>query len=380
MFGASAIGDVQHVYIEDGAVNFCKPTVSREFGFGLYVFRMEFAGRQSHYCIKPDIHIGSNDSAKMLRFPFAWTIKDGALKCVYSDVFSDAMGRITLGAFIVCDMNRPKRKPGYYDFIGESCVDGEEKIYIYRDKTVCGYRSQSFSDHLLSDYGMEVMWYGFDGTKFIARIPVRKDFVSTGDGEWMPCSSPAVFRWMEFECAAPLESVEVRLEALHSQDVSPDGFSPTGSIHVEGRRVLSDDSKASFPKDADWLIWERNGGDCRLCQMRDGQWSVCRDAPRKDAPKIIVVNNDEKSVFLSYSQEFDVGDVSNSLKRTVAYLKEHDALHPDRPKTPSRNPLSEDLAIGKNCKTNESVASRLVLAANREKVKEDSVRKGDKQD
>ena len=89
----------------------------------------------------------------------------------------------------------------------------------------------------------------------------------------------------------------------------------------------------------------------------------------------IVVNNDEQSVFLSFSQEFDVGDVSNSLKRTVAYLKEQDALHPDRPKTPSRNPVSEDLAIEKNCKTNGSATSRLVPAANREKAKEDSVRK-----
>ena len=107
----------------------------------------------------------------------------------------------------------------------------------------------------------------------------------------------------------------------HSEDFPPDGFSPVGSVRIAGKRVLSDDPKATFPKDADWLIWEKDGDAYRLCQMREGRWSVCKDVPRKDAPKTIVINNDSNTVFLLYSMGIDAEDVDGSLKKLVAFLR-----------------------------------------------------------
>ena len=145
------------------------------------------------------------------------------------------------------------------------------------------------------------------------------------------------------------------MKTINSQNVSPDGFDPVGSVRIAGKRVFSDDPKATFPGDADWLIWERSGDSRRLCKMQDGRWSVCGDAPRNDAPKIIVINNDADTVFLSYTIGIDYADVEGTMKKIVDVLRKRGILEkPQKIKTPIRTMkksvfLNSRLIFGATC-------------------------------
>ena len=69
--------------------------------------------------------------------------------------------------------------------------------------------------------------------------------------------------------------------------------------------------------------------------MQDGRWSVCGDAPRNDAPKIIVINNDADTVFLSYTIGIDYADVEGTMKKIVDVLRKRGILEkPQKIKTP----------------------------------------------
>ena len=59
-------------------------------------------------------------------------------------------------------------------------------------------------------------------------------------------------------------------------DIPHEGqWNPVGAARVAGRRVLSDSAEARFPKDADWLIWEKSPEASRLCKMAKGKWATC---------------------------------------------------------------------------------------------------------
>ena len=125
-----------------------------------------------------------------------------------------------------------------------------------------------------------------------------------------------------------------------------------------------------MPGEADWLIWERDGEKSRLCKMHDGKWSVVRDAPCAYVPGVIVVNNDENIVFLSFSLKFDDGDVDASLRRAVTHLREHGALHLNRLKVPVPDPDEGLSEFEKSCREDAAGQARLIEESRRRNAEE----------
>jgi hypothetical protein len=299
----------------------------------VYVHGVDQFKERRHYVVKPDLPPYYIIAQGKSRFPMAWTVKEKSLRCIFPDAASDAMNRVILGIFVVDDIVYPEKDMNRLNLRGETEVDGGGKLYCFRNRQLFGYSSGVFASNLLSDARNVVTWYALSGTNFIARVPLAQE----NSDVWMPCAKPARFRWMDFLYTG-WESYPERIVMLHSQDVVPDGFSPIGSVGVSGKKVMSDDPKAAFPKDADWLIWEESDTDNRLCQMRGGRWSVCNDAPRKDAPKTIVVNNDANMVHLLYSKVIDPKDVEGSLKSIVEYLRSRGELSPGKNAGKGGNP------------------------------------------
>ncbi len=143
---------------------------------------------------------------------------------------------------------------------------------------------------------------------------------------------------------------------MHEQD----GYTPCVGVPIMGKIAQSDSSDFALPGDLDWLIWERNGDASRLCQVSGGRWSVCNEVPFADIPKIVVVNNDENSVFFSFSHEFNNDDVAGSMKRLIAHLQDNEALHIDRLKIKERNAKDENSETDDNRKTDDVVRVRRI--------------------
>jgi hypothetical protein len=331
--GNSFGGDVECVYIDNGFVAYCNQLAPRAMEHEVYVHGVDQFKERRHYVVKPDLPPYYIIAQGKSRFPMAWTVKEKSLRCIFPDAASDAMNRVILGIFVVDDIVYPEKDMNRLNLRGETEVDGGGKLYCFRNRQLFGYSSGVFASNLLSDARNVVTWYALSGTNFIARVPLAQE----NSDVWMPCAKPARFRWMDFLYTG-WESYPERIVMLHSQDVVPDGFSPIGSVGVSGKKVMSDDPKAAFPKDADWLIWEESDTDNRLCQMRGGRWSVCNDAPRKDAPKTIVVNNDANMVHLLYSKVIDPKDVEGSLKSIVEYLRSRGELSPGKNAGKGGNP------------------------------------------
>lgn len=319
--GNSFGGDVECVYIDNGFVIYCNQLSPLAMEHEVYVRGVDQFKERRHYVVKPDLPPYYIIAQGKSRFPMAWTVKEKSLRCIFPDAVSDAMGRVTFGIFVVDDVDHPEKDMNRLNLLSETEVDGGGKLYCFRNRQLFGYGSGVFASNLLSDARNVVTWYALSGTNFIARVPLAQE----NNDVWMPCAKPARFRWMDFLYTG-WESYPERIVMLHSQDVVPDGFSPIGSVGVSGKKVMSDDPKAAFPKDADWLIWEKSGDDCRLCQMRGGRWSVCNDVPRKDAPRTIVINNDSSTVHLLYSKSIDSKDIEGSLRSIIEYLRARGAL------------------------------------------------------
>ena len=84
------------------------------------------------------------------------------------------------------------------------------------------------------------------------------------------------------------------------------------------------------------------------------------NASCEDVPSLIVVNNDENSVFLSFSFKFDENDMSESMRGVTAYLMEHDVLHRDKLKGAVRNSGAELSAFEKSCVEDEIEQARII--------------------
>ena len=331
--GNSFGGDVECVYIDNGFVIYCNQLSPLAMEHEVYVRGVDQFESKRHYLVRPDWPPYHRNNLDISKFSTTWTLKERSLRCIFPDAVSDAMGRVTFGIFVVDDVDRPEKVANRLNLLSETDVDGGTKLYCFTGRQLLGCSSGAFASTLFSDSKNKVIWYGFSDTNFIARVPLAQE----NSDVWMPCAKPARFRWMDFLYTG-WESYPERIVMLHSQDVVPDGFSPIGSVGVSGKKVMSDDPKAAFPKDADWLIWEKSGDDCRLCQMRGGRWSVCNDAPRKDAPKTIVVNNDANMVHLLYSKVIDPKDVEGSLKSIVEYLRSRGELSPGKNAGKGGNP------------------------------------------
>ena len=327
--GNIAFGDdAESVYIDSGLISYCRSSYVNHAVVTLFV--RSIASEKT----PKDYFLGSTyptyfprDVPQMLRFPLAWSVENSTLRVITPDVVSSAMNNVMFQFLMIEDISMPDKDLS--NRVHEVYTEHHDDTTVHHHSPVRprlgAWVSGAFSVNFLRDSRNVIIWYGFSGTNFIVRFPLTKELVDHSGDVWMPCASPAVYRWMEFRYAG-WDSDGNDLTVLHSEDFPPDGFSPVGSVRIAGKRVLSDDPRATFPSDADWLIWEKDGDAYRLCQMRGGRWSVSKDAPRTDAPKIIVINNDTNTVFLLYSMEMNANDVGGSLEKVVAFLKSRGAL------------------------------------------------------
>ena len=162
----------------------------------------------------------------------------------------------------------------------------------------------------------ENLWCGLSCTSIVARMPIFPAYV-----RWCPIENPRAVRWVEYlyDCHADGSS-EKDYTLLHSEEFPWDGFTPIAITRVAGQKIKRDDLSIALPKDADWLIWEKNtNGVTRLCQMKAGRWSPVREVPR--APQTIVIDNDTEMVHLLYDFAIDRADIDDSLRRLASLLK-----------------------------------------------------------
>ena len=317
-------GEVELVYIDAGLACHCKSSAVKNAAVELSLYDIGSGIVRKRWLPGSLSPVERSDASCILRFPLAWSLSNKKLRILFPDLRTDAVGRIAFRVWGEEDVTSPHGGL-------KSAFAMQDGVAIYNELPQRGgplyvLGSEPFALAFSQFEKTPVnIWYALDDTNVIARLP----FATAGSYEWRPCTLPSHVRWEEVAFRldfwpVPNDRISVWDERVDwSQDVSPDGFSPIGSVHLAGKRISCDDPRVCFPKDAEWLIWEQKDAACRLSLIRvGGWWSVCKDAPRKDAPKIVVVNNDEKSVFLSYSQEFDTSDVSNSLKRILFYLKE----------------------------------------------------------
>ena len=317
--------DAETVYIDGGLVSYCQSSNVNNAVVALYLHDIAFSKASQHYFLgftRPTCI--SKDRSCMFRFPLAWSVRGKTLYIIAPDVVTSAIGRIMFQLLMLDDIAEPDRGP--QDRVHETFTTMHDGVMVYhsasrRQPQFRAWWAEPSSSRKLRDPRNEVVWYGVSDTNFIARLPLAYEGADT----WRPCDEPVRFRWMEC-ISVGWDSFERDVEVLHSEDFPPDGFAPVGSVRIVGKRVLSDDPKAAFPQDAEWLIWESDGTAGRLCQMRGGRWSVCTDAPRTDAPKVIVVNNDSSTVMLCYSIAIDAQDIAGSMQRITDLLKERGVL------------------------------------------------------
>ncbi len=299
------------VYVDSGVTSYCRSPQARDAVAELYV-RSTTPDARLHYYLWPAQWLYTNKPPSIVRFPLAWTIIGKTCRIVLPNVIDDAMNRTMLEVLKVDDMTLPEKNPSLAAKDVGHC--GDARRYGLLSCRLNGCMSGAFTVDLLEDARCEIVWHGFSGSSFIARLPLSKELAGTPGDIWKPCANPAVFRWMEFHYTG-WESGENDLKPLASQDVPPDGFSPVACVRIAGKRVISDAPGARFPSGADWLIWEKYGDTGRLCQMRGGRWSVYQEATRTDAPQTIVINNDTDTVFLLYSLSVAPADVESSIDK-----------------------------------------------------------------
>jgi hypothetical protein len=315
---------VEIVHIDNDLICYCRPSNISNAVVSVHVYDPTFIKTQTNYLLSstyPTYY--SKDIPFMSRFSLAWSVKNKKLHVIAPDVVSDAMNYIMFQMLMVEDITMPDQEM--------RSRDDKINIPVYFSNPAQrilprfgAWRSNTFAVNRLHDsQNKTIIYYALSETNAIARLPMDRE----KGGGWQPCETPVKFKWMESSLSFTRNLSMPDAEILHSEDFPPDGFTPVGSVRIVGKKVMSDDPKAVFPKDADWLIWESDEhGVGRLCQMREGRWSVCADAPRADAPKLIVINNDSNTVFISYSMGVDDVDVEGSLKKIVAVLKERGLL------------------------------------------------------
>ena len=169
----------------------------------------------------------------------------------------------------------------------------------------------------------KVPWYISSGTNVLFRLPIQKNNVN----KWTVCQVPSLLRWVELcyrQRIKNLNDMPVTDEFIKSSfDIVYDSnWNPMCAARVAGKQVLSDSAEAKFPKDADWLIWEKSPDASRLCKMEKGKWSTCPDMPVQKPPQLIVTDDDHGVVLLIYSFGIDQSDVEGSLRKVAKMLED----------------------------------------------------------
>ncbi len=279
-------------------------------------------------------------------FPLSWGVYGGHMHIFTPDVMSDVLGSVCIDLLVADEALavvspftrrrfncRTREQEQVLDKYARSLTEKIRNAYhdLKPDypypilispvaRTLHGISS----DGTLRGYGRvvrrndEVIWYESDGKTFIARHPMA----THRSKRWIPCEKADHYLWAEYE--VPISDTwqpNIRMVCSDKVDALG-GFLPVGAARVAGRRVLSDFVEAKFPKDADWLIWEKSPESSRLCKMAKGKWATCPEMPVQKPPQLIVTDDDNGVVHLVYSFGIDPSDVEGSLRKVAKMLEE----------------------------------------------------------
>ena len=307
-----------------------------------------------------------------------WQFRNGSPQSIQADMSLDALSRMRV--FWVWGAFEPRHPENSLPSVRVTMVSGRTEENVYSSEVFSVYRSQSRKEsiHPLHSWGfyssggrylwdcvcpsmkeiaedsnrkkpndfsrVKNLWCAMSGTNLIARLPYEETpryelsdsartekkgksiLENSAYGEspkplylWWPTEKPNMFSWMEIQMNENTPSTD-RFSVVHIEDIRPDGFDPVGAVRIAGKAVRTDAAESLFPKDADWLIWEKNtNGVTRLCQMKGGRWTPVREVSR--APQTIVVDNDTETVYLLYDFAIDRAEIDDSLRRLASLLK-----------------------------------------------------------
>ena len=308
---------VETVYVDGSFLFYSHFTGTSNTVSAVYSSDLQNNQVQVKYRIQPSFPIFlSRADLLQHRVPFGWTLAGHSLRFVILDTASDSLGRISLASLYVEDALRPNQEG---QIQRGSAVSSVLPVFKVKRKQISGCSSVPFSNRRLKNPDNRILWYSLDGTNFLARLPQSPQWENRVLHLWSPENESGIFVWIEYLISEP-ENPKCSLSPLHANLISPDGFDPVGAVRIAGKAVRTDAAESLFPKDADWLIWEKNtNGVTRLCQMKGGRWSPVREVPR--APQTIVVDNDTETVHLLYDFAIDRADIDGSLRRLASLLK-----------------------------------------------------------
>lgn len=324
------------VYVDAGVMAYCDSPSVKDAAVELTLY--DIASWQIRRRWLPGSVFPIEGSATMCisRFPLAWSLSDRKLRILFPNVHIDSIGRMVFFVWTdkdITPLSGNRQEERINGFQPSSAFTVTNNIAIYNEWHGRGVKLQPLTslpfvcNSFRAQEGQQNIWYDLDDTNVVVRFP----FAKADSSAWQPCAEPYFVRWSEFQFTTSYnetlkhESI-LRMTVKGSQNVTMDSFVPVGSVRIAGRRVMSDDPNADFPEKAEWLIWEKDGNDYRLCQIRDGRWTVYRETTRKVVPKTIVVNNDSNVVVLLYSEYVDPKDVRASLEKIVRVIRACGAL------------------------------------------------------
>ena len=319
------------LYVDEGAIIFCRNENRADVLSDVSFFDIEVAREVKTRALKLEYPILDPDEVSPLyarRFPRAWHVEKGVLSILFPDFLASAIGDIYIKLATVRNVS---------GFCAES-ANWNSTGLDYRVSTEGAgcLASIPFAVPLARRHGFaELMapWYALGEKSLVSRLPYD------GKGlQWSPLCAETCYGWGEFVLGV---NVSQSCQSVAERQTSCDSYNPVAGVWVLGKNVVSDNPRFVLPSGADWLIWECGEKTSRICKMKEGRWSVVTNASCEDVPSLIVVNNDENSVFLSFSFKFDENDMSASMRGVTAYLMEHDVLHRDKLKGAVRNSGAE---------------------------------------
>jgi len=86
-------GSAEKISVDNGLASYCRSPVASDAAVELYVYDVAAAELHKHYL--PGTICPQYDGVCLLRFPLAWSVKDGKLGIVFPSVQGDVMGKIT---------------------------------------------------------------------------------------------------------------------------------------------------------------------------------------------------------------------------------------------------------------------------------------------
>lgn len=284
-------------------------------------------------------HVLNTDKCHL--FPVPWTIcknisEETFLLILHPDLFHESLfEQVDFMSWIGSVDKQWSHVTDMPDWNGTSLSAIKSTHYMGGFSCLRDYYRTKYPTGYSEDCPFKVPWYTSSATNVLFRLPIKNNT----DKEWEICRAPVCYRWMEICYRQKVENVNgmpiVDEFIKNAVDISPEGeWNPVGAARVAGRRVLSDSAEARFPKDADWLIWEKSPESSRLCKMANGKWATCPEMPVQKPPRLIVTDDDNGVVLLVYSFGIDQTDVEGSLRKVAKMLEERGFPLKPRPDKP----------------------------------------------